>query len=75
MGSRSRGARVRRLFQGDEVGGGAEADGLQTEAVQGATRRIFGRTALSMGRVGRAARAAADAAVRRARSLFFRDTG
>ena len=26
---------------------GAEADGLQTEAAQGATRRVFGRTALS----------------------------
>ena len=70
---------MRRLFQGDEVGGGAEADGLQAEAAQGATSRVFGRTASAINgwavQDGWRGQRPIDAAVRRARGFFFRDTG
>ena len=67
------GARVRRLFPRDEVGDGEGTGGMAARG--GATSRVFRRVTSEVEGVVRVTRAAADAAVRRARRIFFRDAG
>ena len=67
--SRDERIRVRRLFPSDTVGADAEGGGVQV--AQG----VLGRAVSGVNGAWRTTRAAADAAVRRAKRFFFRDEG